>query len=128
MTLEHINPEGMHSNPAFSQATLVSGGRTLYIGEQNGVDTAGAIVPGGARAQAVQALEQVKAVLAAVGATQSDVAVLRVLYGRDVELQDIMSASMEAWGPHPTALTVVQVHALARPDALVGIEAVAHLA
>ncbi|MFD1714009.1 RidA family protein [Amnibacterium flavum] len=128
MPLEHINPDTMHSNPAFSQATLVSGGRTLYIGEQNGVDEHGAIVEGGARAQALQALDQVKRLLAAVGATQADVAVLRVFYGRDVELQDIMSASMEAWGPHPTALTVVQVHALARAGALVGIEAIAHLA
>jgi len=47
MTITHINPDSMHKNPAFSQAVLVEGGRTLYIGEQNGVDDSGAIVAGG---------------------------------------------------------------------------------
>ena len=46
MTITHINPASLSSNPAFSQATLVEGGRTLYIGEQNGTDGAGEIAGG----------------------------------------------------------------------------------
>ncbi|MGX5682107.1 RidA family protein [Schumannella luteola] len=125
MTIAHINPGTMHRNPAFSQAVLVESGRTLYIGEQNGVDENGAIVPGGAKAQCVAALEQIKLVLADVGADQSNVVRLTVYYDRNTELQPLFEASEEVWGNHPTAITVLQVYAMGRPDACVGIEAVA---
>lgn len=125
MTITHINPEGMHKNSAFSQAVLVDGGRTLYIGEQNGVDATGALVPGGAKAEAIAALEQIKLVLADVGADQSNVVKMTVYYPKQTSLDEIFAASGEAWGDHPTAITVLQVHAMGRPGALVGIEAIA---
>ena len=31
MTITHINPESLHTNPAFSQGVLAEGGRTLYV-------------------------------------------------------------------------------------------------
>lgn len=127
MTITHVNPGSMHKNPYFSQAVLAEGGRTLYIGEQNGVDETGAIVPGGAKAQALAALDQVKKILAEVGADQSNVVRLTVYYSRETPLDPIFEASNEAWGNHPTAITVLQVHALGREGALVGIEAVAVL-
>jgi len=37
------------------------------------------------------------------------------------------AAAQDVWGGHPTALTVLQVVALARPDCLVEIEALAHV-
>ena len=125
MTITHINPESMHKNPYFSQAVLAEGGRTLYIGEQNGVDDAGAIVPGGAKAQALAALDQLKKVLADVGADQSNVVRLTVYFSKDTPLDPIFEASQESWGDYPTAITILQVHALGREGALVGIEAVA---
>ena len=125
MTITHVNPKTMHTNPYFSQAVMTEGGRTLYIGEQNGVDETGAIVDGGAKAQAVAALQQVLLTLADVGADQSSVVRLSVFFTKDAVLDDIFAASNEVWGDFPTALTVLQVHGLARADALVGIEAVA---
>lgn len=125
MTITHINPATMHSNPAFSQAVLAEGGRTLYIGEQNGVDADGAIVDGGAHAQTAQALRQLLLVLADVGADQSNVVRMTIYFSKDSTLEDIFPASAEVWGRHPTAVTVLQVHALGRAGALVGIEAVA---
>lgn len=127
MALTHINPGSMHHNPAFSQATLVDSGRIVFIGEQNGVDADGAIVPGGAAAQAVQAVEQVKAILAEVGVDTSAVAKLTVYYSKDVELDDIIGPAMQSWGTQPTAITVLQVYALGRAGAEVGIEAVVSL-
>jgi len=41
MTITHINPATLHRNPVFSQGTLAEGGRTLYVGEQNGTDAGG---------------------------------------------------------------------------------------
>jgi 2-iminobutanoate/2-iminopropanoate deaminase len=125
MTITHVNPDTMHKNPYFSQAVLVEGGRTLYIGEQNGVDETGAIVPGGAKAQALAALDQVKKVLTDVGADQSNVVRLTVYFSSETTLDPIFEASQESWGDHPTAITILQVHAMARAGALVGIEAVA---
>ena len=44
-TVQHLTPEGMHRNPAYSQAVIVSGpARTIYIGGQNAVDATGNIV------------------------------------------------------------------------------------
>ena len=125
MTITHVNPDTMHKNPAFSQAVLVEGGRTLYIGEQNGVDDAGAIVPGGLGPQTVAAYEQIKKILAAVGGDQSNVVRLVIYLAPDASIEEGFAASGEAWGDHPTAITVLHVAALARPGALVGIEAVA---
>ena len=125
MTITHINPATMHKNPYFSQAVLVEGGRTLYIGEQNGVDDEGAIVPGGVGPQTVAAYEQIKKILAEVGGDQSNVVRLVIYLAPDASIQEGLAASGEAWGDYPTAITVVHVAALARDDALIGIEAVA---
>lgn len=125
MTITHINPDTMHKNPAFSQAVLVEGGKTLYIGEQNGVDVDGAIVTGGAGAQTRAALDQLLKVLADVGADQTNVVRMTIYFANAEELPEMFAASNEVWGNHPTAITVIRVAGLGRPDALVGIEAVA---
>ena len=125
MTITHINPASMHRNPAFSQAVLVEGGRTLYIGEQNGVDDAGAIVPGGTGPQTIAAYGQIKKILAEVGGDQTNVVRLVIYLSPDASVEEGFAASGEAWGDYPTAITVLQVHAMGRPDALVGIEVVA---
>ena len=36
MEINHINPDSLPKSPAFSQAVLATGGKTLYIGGQNG--------------------------------------------------------------------------------------------
>src|SRR5687767_338740 len=108
MTLTHVNPSTMHKNPYFSQATLVDGGRMLFIGEQNGVDTSGQIVAGGAGPQAAQAVEQLKAILADVGADTSAVAKLTVYFSKDVTLDEVFGPAIERWGTQPTAITVLQ--------------------
>lgn len=125
MTITHINPATLHRNPVFSQGTLAEGGRTLYVGEQNGTDAGGAIVEGGALAQAAQALRNVLTVLAEVGADASNVVKLTIYFDRDTTLDEIFAASAEVWGMNPTAVTVLQVHALGRAGAHVGIEAIA---
>ena len=127
MALTHINPETMHHNPYFSQATIVDGGRIMFIGEQNGVDANGEIVAGGAGAQSAQAVEQLKLILADLGVDTSAVAKLTVYFSRDVTLDEVFGPAIERWGSQPTAITVLQVYALARADARVGIEAVVNL-
>ena len=124
MTVTHINPATLHRNPTFSQATLVEGGRTLYIGEQNGTDDTGAI-SGDFAAQTRQAFTNVLAILAEVGADQTSVAKLTIYVKLGESVQEGFAASGDVWGRHATAITVIPVPALGRPEALVGIEAIA---
>ncbi|KRE22411.1 RidA family protein [Agromyces sp. Soil535] len=128
MEITHLNPESLFSNPAFSQGVLVRGASTtLYVGGQNGTDTSGAIVEGGLRPQTEQALRNVLAVLAEAGADQSNVVRFAVYLVDGQSFEEGFAASASVWGMRPTAITGFKVAGLARPDALVEIEAVAVL-
>jgi len=128
MELTHLNPESLHTNPAFSQGVLVRGASTtLYVGGQNGTDGTGAIVEGGLAAQTEQALRNVLAVLAEAGADQSNVVRLAVYLVDGESVDEGFGASMRVWGANPTAITVLKLPSLGRADALVEIEAIAVL-
>jgi enamine deaminase RidA (YjgF/YER057c/UK114 family) len=44
-SIKHLNPEGLHKNPAYSQAVAVAGPvKTVYVGGQNAVDSEGKLV------------------------------------------------------------------------------------
>ncbi len=128
MPLTHVNPDTLHVNPAFSQGVLIQPpGSLLIVGGQNGTDATGAIVPGGLREQTAQALRNVLAVLAAVGCSQEHVAKMTIHLVAPADIMDGFAAAQEVWGRHPTAITVLQVTALGRPEALVEIEALAQV-
>jgi 2-iminobutanoate/2-iminopropanoate deaminase len=124
--ITHVNPETLHKNPAFSQATIAPAGRTLYIGGQNGTDSDGAIT-GDAAEQTKQALRNVLAILDEVGATQADVVKLNIYLDQSVDVEAGFAASVEVWGMNPTAITVLKVASLGRPEALVELDAIAAL-
>lgn len=126
MTIEHVNPPTMHTNPAFSQGTIAPAGRTLYVGGQNGVDADGTLLEG-ADAQVAQAMRNVVSVLEAAGATQADVAKLTIYLDASISGESGFAAALPIWGRQPTAVTVVRVHSFARPGVLVEIEAIAAL-
>jgi 2-iminobutanoate/2-iminopropanoate deaminase len=126
MEITHLNPESLFSNPAFSQGVLVRGASDmLYVGGQNGTDASGAIVEGGLGPQTEQALRNVLAVLAEAGADQTNVVRLAVYMVEGQSVEEGYAASGRVWGPHATALTVLAVADLGRPEALVEIEAIA---
>ena len=126
MDITHLNPESLFTNPAFSQGVLVRGASNLlYVGGQNATDSSGAIIEGGLGAQTEQALKNVLAVLAEAGADQTNVVRLAVYLVDGESVDEGYAASAKVWGMNPTALTVLIVPRLGRPDALVEIEAVA---
>jgi len=126
MTLTHVNPDQLHTSPAFSQGIIADAGRTLYVGGQNGTDASGAIT-GGIAEQTAQAFRNVIAVLEAAGAGTEHVAKLNIYVHVDADLGAGFAASRDSWGDQPTAITVLRVAGLARPDALVEIDAIAVL-
>jgi enamine deaminase RidA (YjgF/YER057c/UK114 family) len=62
----HLDPEELHSNPAFTQGVIAPAARTLYVGGQLGTDSTGKLLDG-IEAQTTQAMRNVLTVLAAAG-------------------------------------------------------------
>jgi enamine deaminase RidA (YjgF/YER057c/UK114 family) len=69
-SVEHLNPDGLHKNPAYSQAVVATGDvQTVYVGGQNAVDTAGNVVGrDDIKVQAEQIFVNLETALAAAGA------------------------------------------------------------
>jgi enamine deaminase RidA (YjgF/YER057c/UK114 family) len=132
MAIQHINPAGMHANPAFTQAILLpAGARTLIIGGQNAVGADGQIVgKGDLGAQTRKALENLQLCLDAAGAKLEQLVQVRIYVDADVDLRPGFGAWMAVWGdrPDPPTVTGIRVAGLANPDFLVEIEAMAVLA
>ncbi|RFA10240.1 translation initiation inhibitor [Subtercola boreus] len=100
-------------------------GPILFVGGQNGVDAAGALLDG-LEAQVAQAMRNVLAVLAEAGSGPELVAKLTIHLAPGVDPAEAFAATQSVWGFHRTAVTVLAV-APARPGALVEVEAIAAL-
>jgi enamine deaminase RidA (YjgF/YER057c/UK114 family) len=128
-TIEHLRPDGLFIWPSFSQAVVASGTRTIYISGQVSIDDAGALVGAGDLAtQTVQAMRNVGLALAAAGATFADVVkITTYVVNYAPEQRDVIGKARASFFPSgkPPASTLVGVTALALPDWLVEIEAVA---
>jgi enamine deaminase RidA (YjgF/YER057c/UK114 family) len=128
-TITHLNPEGMHSNPAFSQAVVVEGARRIvFVGGQNGVSASGEVVGiGDLEAQTEQAYTNLETVLAAAGATLQDIVKWTIYVAQGQDIMPGVGVFQRRWGASapPPAISVVLVPGFARPDFLVEIEAIA---
>ena len=125
----HLNPEGLHKNPAYSQAIAVSGPvTTVYVGGQDAVDADGNIVGrGDLKAQSLRAIRNVQAAVAAAGGGLEHVIKWNVLLVEGQPVQSGFEAFVEMWPADaaPPVVTFAFVRGLAHPDFLVEIEAVA---
>lgn len=128
-SVQHLNPDGLHKNPAYSQAIVVTGNvKTVYVGGQNAVDSSGTVVgKGDIKAQTEQVLRNVEAALAAAGAGLEHVIKWNVLIVEGQPLLPGFEAFQSAWGdrPNPPIVTAAFVAGLAVPDFLVEIDAIA---
>jgi 2-iminobutanoate/2-iminopropanoate deaminase len=125
MSLTHLNPSTLHTNPAFSQGLRIDGGTLVIVGGQNGTDADGNVVSDDLGEQTSQAFRNVLAVLAEANADQRHVAKLSIYLQAGGDVTAGYQAAADVWGQHPTAITVVQVAGFARPDVLVEIDALA---
>jgi len=126
--IEHINPPGFPAQ-GFTNVVVVTGNvKTVYIGGQNGVNSAGEMVgKDDLTAQVAQIFENLQIALEAGGAKLEHVIkwTILVVHGQDV--RPAFGVFQQVWGlrPNPPAITVAFVSALARPDALAELEAIA---
>jgi enamine deaminase RidA (YjgF/YER057c/UK114 family) len=109
----------------YSHVVVVAGRRTIFIAGQLARDRDGNVVgKGDMRAQIRQVGENLKAALAAAGATLNDL-VKTTTYVTDIdEFFKHVDVRMEYFGALPTS-TTVEVRRLAHPDFMVEIDAIA---
>jgi enamine deaminase RidA (YjgF/YER057c/UK114 family) len=127
--LEYPRPEGLRPHPAYSHVVVASGTRLVYTAGQLSVDEHGALVGAGdLGAQTMQAMRNVGLALAAAGATYADIVkITTYVVDYKPEYRAVINdarASFFGDGPRP-ASTLIGVAALALPEWLVEIEAVA---
>jgi enamine deaminase RidA (YjgF/YER057c/UK114 family) len=127
-----IKPDGLSNAPTYTHVVTTTGATTVYISGQVSLDATGAVV--GANdlaAQTRQVMENLKTALAAAGATFADVVkITTYVVAYQPEHRAVIAAVR---GEHlsaeqPPASTLVGVQALASPDFMIEIEAIAVLA
>jgi enamine deaminase RidA (YjgF/YER057c/UK114 family) len=126
-TIEPYAAKGVWDPPMYSQAVKVSGGQTtLYIAGQVAYDPAGnAAHRGDFKAQAREALRALKAQVEAGGGTMKNIVKVNT-YLTDIRFRaDYGPIREEFFGKKMPAHTLVAVAALAQPEFLIEIEAIA---
>lgn len=125
--VKFIKSDTLPPSPGYSQAATVSGGRLVYVAGQVAMDPSGKLVgPGDFRAQTEQVFENLKATLAASGASFDNVVKLNS-YFVDIKqvpaFREVRDKYINA--SHPPVSTAVEVRRLVREEWLIEIEAVA---
>lgn len=127
--IEHLSPDGLANHPAYTQVVTGRGSRTVYVSGQVAIDADGVLVGGDdLAAQTEQVMRNLGTALAAAG-TSFDSVVKIVTYVVDYRpehraiIGDVRSRHLPPG--KPPASTLVGVTALAAPEYLIEIEAVA---
>ncbi len=131
MALEHIRPEGLLNLRSFTQVVTATGAKTIYISGQVAWDADGRIVGlGDFAAQARRAYENLALALDAAGATPADVAKTNIyIVDYDPAMAPALNDARNAvfGDAPPPASTLIGVQALAAPQFMIEIEAIAVL-
>lgn len=120
-----VNPTAVPAAPFYSHGMEVRAAeRMLFVSGQVGVTSDGS-VPEGAEAQARQAVENLKAVLAEAGMAASDLVKITIYLTDPENVGPFMAGAADALSEPPPATTLLVVHQLGSPELLVEIEGVA---
>jgi reactive intermediate/imine deaminase len=126
----HVNPDTLAAPRGYSHVVVASGGRTIYVSGQVPLDRAGALVGAGdLAAQTRQVFENIKAALAAAGATFGDVVKLTYFVTDASQVQvvrDVRDTFIDR--ARPPASTLVEVRRLVRQEFQIEIDAIAQVA
>jgi NAD(P)-dependent dehydrogenase (short-subunit alcohol dehydrogenase family)/enamine deaminase RidA (YjgF/YER057c/UK114 family) len=130
MNKQYVNPEALGAAPpTYTQVVTAQGSTTIYVAGQVARDASGTLVgPGDLAAQTQQVFANLSAALETVGATLADL-VKTTFYVVDYtpSALSMIAAASQAYmiGAVPPASTLIGVVALAHPDALIEVEAIA---
>ena len=128
---EYLKPKGLAINPAYSHVAVASGSRTIYIAGQVALDEKGALVGAGdLAAQTDQIMRNIGLCLAAAGASYEHVVkITTFVVNYKPENRAVIGKARAPFFADrpPPASSLVGVSALAAPEWLIEIEAIAVL-
>jgi reactive intermediate/imine deaminase len=125
--VKFIKSDALPPSVGYSQAVTVRSGSLVYVAGQVAMDPSGKLVgPGDFRAQAEQIFENLKAALAASGASFDNVVKLNS-YFVDIKQAPAFREVRDKYinVTHPPVSTAVEVHHLVREEWLLEVEAIA---
>lgn len=126
MSHSYINPPQLTKPTGYTHAVRSAPGRTIYVSGQIAFDKDGKVVGAGDfRAQTVCVFENLKAALAAAGATFEHVVKVTTFITDMKNAPILREVRVNYFGPKPPAGTLVQISALVLPELLIEIEAIA---
>lgn len=132
MLLKFLNPPTLCRTHGWTHVVTTKGGRTIHISGQASINAAGEVIgKGDLKQQTEQTFENLRAALAAAGATWHDVAVTRlyVVNLKPEHVPIIREVRSRYVSPeHPPASMLVGVSELVGTDWLIEIEATAVVA
>lgn len=129
MNNQYLNPAGIAPPTGYTHVVTTDAKKTVYISGQIGVNPDGQVQEGLA-AQTTQVFENLKTALASVGATFDNVLKVTYLIVNFTPADRTVVREIRAnyFNPaHPPASTLIGVQALALPELLIEIEAIAAL-
>jgi len=133
MPKEYVNPDSLFPSVqhGFSQVVVASGRKMVFISGQTAWDIRKKIVGGDSLLeQARQALRNVQAAIEATGGSLKDIVSLRIyIVNYQPENAEAVSIALQEFfsSENPAASTWIGVSALAAPEFLIEIEAIAVL-
>lgn len=127
MNIRHINPDTIAKPTGYTHVVVAEARKTVYLSGQIGVSPDGTLQEG-LRAQTVQVFENIKAALASVGATFDNVVKMTTLIVNYKPEDRLIIREVRALylnPAQPPASTLLGVQALAVPEWLIEVEAIA---
>lgn len=127
--LEFSNPDGLFKPSTFSQVAVAEGDRIVFISGQTARDETSKILHvGDVRKQTEKVLQNLKVAIESAGGSMADIAkITTYVVGLKPDDRVWIGEMVKRHFPKPPAHTLVGISALAAPELLVEIEAIAVL-
>jgi reactive intermediate/imine deaminase len=122
----YINPPELTKPTGYTHVVKAAEGRTVYVSGQIAFDKEGDVVGvHDFRRQTVQVFDNVKAALAAAGATFDDVVKVTTFITDMKNAPVLREVRAQYFGKNAPAGTLVQITALVIPELMIEVEAIA---
>ena len=125
--IRFVNPDGLFKPATFSQIAIAKGDTVVFISGQTARDEKSVIVGAGdVKRQAEKVFENLRVAVEAAGGSMGDIArITTYIVGLKPEDRLWIGEMVKVHFPKPPAHTLVGISALAVPELLIEIEAIA---
>jgi len=125
-SIRHINPPTLNRPNGYSQVVTALPGEVIYLSGQVALDQTGKVVGAGdLQAQTKRVFENLKLALAGAGASLANLVKINFYLTDVTQIQKVRDVRDQYIQADPPASTLVEVKALARPELMIEVNAVA---